>query len=389
VVTEPGGLWAPAPRPAGRPEPIVHEQEPLNQEWPVAWQQGWVTPAERFYDRNHFRFPEVHRGEWTTAVEGHVERPGVWGLASLRRLAATSLWAVLECSGNKRALFQPKPEGDPWLGGAVGNAEWTGVPLRAVLEQAGVKPGARWVRFTGADAGRFQETGRWVHFERALPLAVAMDPQVLLAWQMNGQPLPFRHGGPLRLVVPGWYGMASVKWLIRIEVRQEPFTGPFQVRDYVYLPEPGAYDRAVPVTIGKVNSIITHPAGGSSQRPGRLVVRGFAWGGAAPVERVEVSLDQGGHWVQAQLAEPVSRYSWRAWSHTLQSIRPGSYAVAVRATDQAGNLQPTEAPWNAKGYGNNSVSVTQVTVSLRPTSRLALRPLPAPGPVPPMPGPLP
>lgn len=303
------------------------------------------------------------------SLDGHVERPVHIGMAALKRLPATSQWALLECSGNKRALFTPKPEGDPWLGGAAGNLEWTGVPLRTVLEQAGIRPGASWVRFTGADAGRFQETGQWVHFERALPIAAAMEPHVMLAWGMNGEPLPFEHGGPIRLIVPGWYAMASVKWVTRIEVRREPFRGPFQVRDYVYLPEPGAYDRAEPVTLGKVNSVITYPEEGTVLRPGRLVVRGLAWSGAAPVAQVEVSLDKGETWARADLLEPVARYAWRLWSITLDAVPPGRYSVWVRATDEAGNAQPVQAPWNAKGYGNNNISVMSLTVSLRPSHR--------------------
>ncbi|HYG58032.1 MAG TPA: sulfite oxidase [Symbiobacteriaceae bacterium] len=350
-------------------EPIVHQAEPLNREWPLTERTGWLTPDSRFFDRNHFRFPEVRADAWQIVVEGAVDRPQKVELWELKRQVPTSQWVTLECSGNKRAFFEPPAEGDPWRGGAVGNAQWTGVPLRAVLIRAGVKPGATWVRFSGADAGRFKETGQWVHFERALPLAQALDAGVLLAYEMNGEPLPMAHGGPVRLVVPGWYGMASVKWVSRIEVRTEPFRGPFQVRDYVYLPAPGAYDQAVPVTVGRVSSVITAPADMAEVRPGTLLVTGLAWSGAAPVARVDVSLN-GETWVPATLDEPVARYAWRGWHCSLPDVRPGKYLINARAADELGNVQPFKAPWNAKGYGNNQIAQANISVSMRPTQRL-------------------
>ena len=362
------GRWAPAPGPGGRPEPILHESEPRNAEWPLAYQNGWVTPAARFFERNHFTRPSEKPGRWTLSVEGAVERPQRLELWELKRMAATALVAVLECSGNKRGFFTPPAEGTPWREGAVGNAEWGGVPLRLVLARAGVRPGAAWVRFTGADAGRFKETGQRVHFERALPMPVALDPDTLLVWEMNGEPLPEAHGGPLRLAVPGWYGMAWVKWLTRLEVRTRPFRGPFQVRDYVYLPEPGAYDRAEPVTESRVNSAIAWPADQAVVPPGDLVVRGFAWG-PAPVTRVDVSMDGGRTWTGATLVEPVARHAWRLWHCVIPDVRPGRYRILARAADAAGHLQPAGAPWNAKGYGNNQISFVSITVSVRPPTR--------------------
>lgn len=369
MLGEHGESWPPARGPVGRPEPLVHEAEPVNLEWPLAFQAGWLTPADRFYERNHFRRPEPGVSGWTLEVSGHVARPLSLGLRELQALPATSLFAVLECSGNKRSFFRPPAEGTPWRTGAVGNAQWAGVPLGLVLARAGVKPGAAWVRFAGADAGRHKEAGRWVHFERALPLEAARDPSVLLAFNMNGEPLPHKHGGPLRLVVPGWYGMASVKWLRHIEVRTEPFRGPFQVLDYVYLPAPGAYDRAVPVARVRVNSAIALPAEGARVSPGDLVVRGFAWSGAGPVRTVDVSLDGGVTWLPAQLAEPVARHAWSAWSAIIPAVRPGEYRVMARATDQAGNTQPPEAAWNAKGYGNNQISLSPITITQRPSKQ--------------------
>ncbi|HWI62758.1 MAG TPA: sulfite oxidase [Symbiobacteriaceae bacterium] len=347
--------------------PIVHETAPVNLEWPVSDMDTWMTPVARFFERNHFQHPDPVGAPWTLQLEGLVSSRLRLGLGDLRRLGAVSRWVTLECSGNKRSLFEPPAEGTPWREGAVGNAEWTGVPLRSVLQRAGLTADAAWVRFTGADAGRFKETGRWVHFERALPLELAMNPAVMLAWAMNGEPLPHKHGGPLRLVVPGWYGMASVKWLTSVEVRKEEFRGPFQVRDYVYLPEPGAYDRAVPVTIGRVNSIVTHPANGDKVPPGRLLVRGLAWSGGAPVSQVDVSLDSGRTWQQAALKEPAAEHAWRRWELEIPDAKPGEYRILVRAADAAGNVQPPKGDWNAKGYGNNQMTMLRLTVTPRRT----------------------
>ncbi|MDF2627072.1 MAG: sulfite oxidase-like oxidoreductase [Symbiobacteriaceae bacterium] len=181
---------------------------------------------------------------------------------------------------------------------------------------------------------------------------------------MNGQPLPREHGGPLRLIVPHWYGMASVKWVTRIELLSRPFRGPFQAKEYVYLPAPGAYDRATPVTLQKVDSVITHPAPDQRFKPGRVAVRGVAWGGGSPLARVEVSLDRGATWTEAELAGPKAHAAWRLWQYRTPSLPPGRHEVMVRATNADGEVQPATAPWNAKGYGNNAIPRVQFLVAL-------------------------
>lgn len=353
------------PLPSGEPKPIRHEASPENLEFPMAYLNGWITPASRFFRRNHFAYPEeAAPAGWHIRVRGEVARPLDLTLSQLQAMSRTSRWVTLECSGNKRSWFQPPAEGTPWRDGAVGNAEWGGVLLSDLLRQARPNPRAVEVLFVGADQGEFKETGEHVHFARSLPLAVALAGGALLALTMNGESLPHKHGGPLRLIVPDWYGMASVKWVTRIELLSEPFRGPFQVRDYVYLPAPGAYDRSVPVTLQKVDSVITHPRPGQTFKPGRVPLRGVTWGGSSPLESVEVSLDGGDTWAQAELAGPAQPAAWRLWQYATPSLPPGNYQVLVRATNTGGDVQPAEAPWNAKGYGNNAVPRVRFVVSL-------------------------
>lgn len=356
------GQWLPVRLPSGQEQVIVHEEEPENAEVAISSLAGWMTPVRSFYRRNHFPYPQVDPAAWRLEVSGAVNRPLRLSLDDLRAMEQTSQWATLECSGNKRSFFQPPAEGIQWREGAIGTAEWGGVPLLHLLQMAGVQPGAVEVAFTGADGGSFKETGAHVHYARSLPLCEAVRPDVLLALTMNGEALPEKHGAPLRLVVPGWYAMASVKWLTAIEVRREPFRGPFKVRDYVYLPRPGAYGEAVPVTAQRVNGAISQPVTGARLRPGRLAVRGVAWGGTQPLRRVEVSLDGGRRWAEAAWAGPSGPNTWRLWHYQTPALRPGRYLIAARAIDAEGRTQPSRAPWNAKGYGNNQIVPVAVTV---------------------------
>lgn len=334
------------------PEFIVHEQVPENAEIPLSQQPGWVTPPPLFFRRNHFPYPQVDAATWRLEVTGGLRRPLRLSLGQLRAMAQGREWATIECSGNKRSYFEPPAEGTPWREGAIGNAEWAGVPLRHLLRLAGVRPGALEVAFYGADS-----------FARSLPLAEALRPEVLLAITMNGEGLPAKHGAPVRLVVPDWYAMASVKWLTRIEIRLAPFRGPYQVRDYVYLPRPGAYDQAVPVTRWKVNSAVVRPPDGARVAPGPLLVCGAAWGGTGPLRRVEVSLDGGRRWAEATWLGPAVPHTWRLWQWMTPPLGPGHYRIASRAVDGSGEIQPARAPWNAKGYGNNAIHPVTVTVA--------------------------
>jgi DMSO/TMAO reductase YedYZ molybdopterin-dependent catalytic subunit len=354
----------PVSLPPGQPKPIFHEVSPENLEYPTVSMNGWMTPTSRFFRRNHFAYPTIDAQAWRLTVDGEVAAGRTLRLADLQAMPQTSAWMTLVCSGNKRSLFEPPAEGTPWRSGAAGNAEWGGVLLRDLLRLTGPSPEAVEVLFTGADRGTFKETGEEVHFARSLPLAAALDGGALLALTMNGEPLPPEHGGPCRLVVPRWYGMASVKWLTRIGLLSRPFRGPFQARDYVYLPAPGAYDRATPVTLQKVDSVITQPAPDRRFKPGQVTLRGVAWGGGSPLAAVEVSLDGGATWAEAELAGPGAPAAWRLWQFVTPSLPPGSHQAMVRATNADGDVQPPAAPWNAKGYGNNAMPRVRFVVAL-------------------------
>ena len=261
---------------------------------------------------------------------------------------------TLECAGNGRARLSPRPISQPWLLEAVGTAEWTGIPLRTLLEEAGPSSSAVEVRFRGLDRG--VEGGETQSYERSLPLGDIGD-EVLLAWAMNGAPLPPQHGFPLRLVVPGWYGMTSVKWLDAITLADEPFEGYQQSHSYRLRQDPD--EPGEPVTRMVPRSLMIPPGVpdfATRERivePGPQVVRGRAWSGMGAVASVEVSVDGGASWSAARLGPaPSSPYAWRAWEWDWDAVA-GEYEVCCRATDEAGNTQPLEAPWNLGGYANN------------------------------------
>ena len=302
----------------------VLSQEPFNAEAGEGAFAQFLTPAEQRFVRNHFEVPLLGAGH-AVEIGGAVVRPRRLSLAELRAMARLSLTVVTECAGNGRASFEPKVEGEPWQNRAVSAAQWTGVPLSAVLQ---LKDAAVEVVFTGADGGEYR---------RSLPREAAMDPATLLAWEMNGAPIPPRFGGPLRLIVPGWYGMASVKWLARIEAVEEPFDGRFQTEKYVY----AAGD---PVTRIRVKSMFTEVA------PPRIV--GLAWGGEG-VTQVSVQIE--GRWREARLVGPALPHAWRRFELQWTPPRPGRYALRCRATDARGETQPESPRWNRLGYGANGV----------------------------------
>ena len=324
-----------------------------------------LTPAGLHYLLIHYDIPVVDSAGWQLSVDGCVGHELSVSLDDLRARPAVTHAVTLECAGNGRAQLSPRPLSQPWLLEAVGTAEWTGIPLRGLLEEAGVTEDASEVVFRAMDRGI--EGDEEQQFERSLPLAHAFRDEVLLAYAMNGHPLPPQHGYPLRLVVPGWYGMASVKWLERITVLDRPFTGYQQARGYRLRQSPD--EQGEPVEQILPRSLMVPPGipdfatRARKAEPGHHTVRGRAWSGFGPVERVEVSSDGGASWSDARLGERASRWAWCAWEWDWDAGEPGVHELCCRATDSAGNVQPDEAPWNLGGYANNEVHRVSVVVA--------------------------
>jgi DMSO/TMAO reductase YedYZ molybdopterin-dependent catalytic subunit len=323
-----------------------------------------LTPVGLHYLLIHYDVPVVDPADWRLDLQGHVARPQALSLDELRARPATTTAVTMECAGNGRAAIAPRLLSQPWLLEAVGTAEWTGVPLRDLLDGAGPLDGAVEVLFTGLDRGI--EGGVEQQYERSLTLEDARRDDVLLAYAVNGRPLPPQHGFPLRLVVPGWYGMTSVKWLSSITVLAEPFTGYQQTTGYRL--RSSIDDPGTPVTRMMPRSLMVPPGIPDflTRRrflsPGPCVLEGRAWSGWAPIERVEVSADDGTTWTDADLDDPVGPAAWRRWALGWEAA-PGEHTLCCRATDAAGQIQPLEPPWNPGGYANNAVHRVPVTVA--------------------------
>ncbi len=322
-----------------------------------------VTPAGMHYLLIHFDVPYVPQPEtWMLSIGGLVERSVTLSLADIKARPQVTSRVTLECAGNGRALHAPRWPSQPWHHEAVGTAEWTGTPLRPILEQAGLRANARDVVFYGADRGF--DGGVEHNYGRSLTPELALGDDVLLVTTMNGQPLLPQHGAPLRLLVPGWYGMASVKWLNRIEVIDHAFQGYQQVRTYVF--KTTADDPGVPVTTLRVKSLLVPPGMPDWYTRRRLVERGpvtltgRAWSGAGvPIVKVEVGVN--GAFVDATLASPSAKYAWRGWHFDWNAI-PGEHELSCRATDGNGEVQPLSAQPDRGGFGNNALHRVKVTV---------------------------
>jgi DMSO/TMAO reductase YedYZ molybdopterin-dependent catalytic subunit len=334
---------------------IVHDEKPLNCETPPAMLGTAVTPTVSFYRRSHFALPRLDPASWRLEVGGLVDRPLSLCLNELMQLPEQTMVVTLECAGNDRARMQPPVTGVRWGPGAVSTAEWTGARLEDVLGRAGIRAGAQEVIFGGADQGTVDGSPCRVGFERSLPVADALQSGALLAYAMNGRPLPVRHGYPVRLVVPGWYAMASVKWLTDIRVAQEAFRGFFQTERYVY-------DRnGEPVRLQRVRALITRPGTDQELARGAVMVRGVAWSGAAPIARVDVSV-AGGAWQKARLTGTPEPNEWQRWEYLASGLGPGEMTIRARASDLAGQVQPDQPEWNSFGYGANFVHEVQVVI---------------------------
>jgi DMSO/TMAO reductase YedYZ molybdopterin-dependent catalytic subunit len=321
-----------------------------------------LTPTGLHYLLIHWDIPHLDPATWRLRVGGRVARPLELTLDEIRGRPATTLPVTLECAGNGRARLQPRPLSVPWLTEAIGTAEWTGMPLAPLLEEVGLAPDVRELVFTGADGGIQGDVDQV--YQRSLTAAEALRPEVLLAYEMNGRPLEPQHGLPLRLLVPGWYGMTSVKWLTAIDAVEEPFEGYQQKVAYRY--QLDADEAGTPVTQIRVRALMIPPGVPDFfertrfASAGRIRLEGRAWSGQGRVERVEVGVD--GAWADAMLGQPLGAFAWRGWSYEWEAT-PGQHELSCRATDAAGNEQPLEQPWNVQGMGNNLVQ--QVTVTVR------------------------
>jgi DMSO/TMAO reductase YedYZ molybdopterin-dependent catalytic subunit len=338
---------------------------PFNAEAPPEALAAEITPTEMHYVRSNFAVP-AHDG--TLEVGGAVENPTTLTLDDLRAMPAYERAVTLECAGNGRLQTRPLPIGEPWGDYAVSTASWTGALLHDVLEQVQPASSGVEVRFQGADHGAYHlkpvlaETDKDdLTFVRALPLAEAADPaaEILIAYAMNGEPLGLDHGAPFRLIVPHWYAVASVKWLTRIDVLTEPYSGEFQTGHYMYEWPDRPHEA---VRLMRVRARITGPAEGATISRGTHTVRGKAWSGTGPVTRVEVSLTGEGDWQPARLQPPTGPYHWQDWSFDWEAHEVGRHTLRARATDAAGHTQPEVPPWNRLGYGNNAVEVIYIDV---------------------------
>jgi DMSO/TMAO reductase YedYZ molybdopterin-dependent catalytic subunit len=339
---------------------VVVNTRPPNAESPAAALVHAVTPGAAVYLRTNFGVPEAAAVGAHLEIAGAVARPRRLPWDALRALPQRTVTATMECAGNDRVALRPLPEGEPWQGGAVSTVAWTGVPLADLLADAGVAADAVEVLATGADAGRRADADgdAPVAFARSLPRAEALAPDTLVALAMNGEPLPPAHGAPARLVVPGWYGMASVKWLVRLEVLTRPYDGYFQRRRYVYDDAAGVR----PVTRMRVKSAIVAPADGARVGRGLVTVWGWAWSGDGPVTEVAVAAAGGGAWTPARLAPTGSPHAWTRWEAELRLDAPGRHVLRSRARDASGAVQPEVPPWNRLGYGNNAVRPVVIDV---------------------------
>ena len=318
-----------------------------------------VTPIGLHYLLTHYDVPDVAPDGWRLAIGG-LEL----SLDDLRARSVAEHTVTMECAGNGRARLEPRPVSQPWLLEAVGTARWRGTPLAPLLAEAGIPDGTVEVLFTGLDRGI--EGGDEQAFQRALPLDEAMRDEVLLAYEMNGGPLPPQHGFPLRLVVPGWYGMTNVKWLSRIEFLAEPFSGyqqswSYRVRqseDEVGEPLQRMQPRSLLVPPG-IPEFMTRDR---TVAAGEVLLEGRAWSGLAPVASVEVSDDGASTWSAATLEPAGEPWAWRGFAYRWEA-KPGEHVLCSRARDEAGNEQPVEPPWNLGGYANNAVQTVRVTVT--------------------------
>jgi DMSO/TMAO reductase YedYZ molybdopterin-dependent catalytic subunit len=325
---------------------IVRGESPLNLEMPFETLEGFLTPTEAFYVRTHFPIPSIDRNAWWLRVEGEVENPFAINYEQLLELESITIPVTLECAGNSRRFLEPKVKGVQWGLGAVGTAKWTGTPLSVLLERAGMKTNAREVILEGTDGGALEEPkcppGQ-LRFARSIPLEKARA-DVLLAYKMNGRDLPPEHGFPVRAIVPGWYAMASIKWLQRIIITDQPFTGYYQTIDYAYWKRRAEVAELTPLTEMQIKAEIAKPTEGETVPANSSVrVHGAAWTSDSQITKVELSTDGGSTWNETNLLGEPKPNAWRLWEFNWQTpAAPGNQTLMARATDSLGHTQPLQ-----------------------------------------------
>jgi DMSO/TMAO reductase YedYZ molybdopterin-dependent catalytic subunit len=348
------------------PDLIVREQDPLNLEMPFSSLDGIITPNESFYVRCHFPIPEIRPEDWKLNIEGEVANPFEIGYDELRKMESQTITATLECAGNNRLFLEPKVKGVQWDLGAVGNASWKGVPLSAVLERAKPKRGAIEAILDGGDEGTVDKSptpaGK-ISYCRSVPLAKAMS-DVLLAYEMNGEPLTASHGFPLRAIVPGWYAMASVKWLRRIIVTDKPFNGFYQSLDYTFWDRSGVLPTLAPITDLQTKAEIARPEKGETIPANSTYrIHGAAWSGTGEITRVELSFDSGNSWSDAKLLGDSVKNSWRLWEYEWQTpVEVRRHVLMARATDSSRVTQTNERSSDRGTYMINHLLPIEVQV---------------------------
>lgn len=350
----------PQVQPTQSPKNLVPiEHEPMIGETPQSELDNWLTPIPSFYVRNHFEMPEICGSEWKLHIDGLVSKESNLSFEHLRALPSITMPVTIECAGNNRSDLVPPAPGNQFQNGAVSTANWTGTSLHHVLTSCGISDGATEVLFEGYDSGVPEPGAQVMPYLRSLPLNVAMHPDTLLVYEMNSQILPREHGFPVRLLVSGWYGMASVKWLKRITVLDRSYEGFFQTDRYIIEDDEG---REVPLGYMGIKSVISSPEVGDSVHMEKVQVNGTAWSGGKRIVAVEVSTDGGNTWRPADLDARCEGYAWRQWCYSWTPDAPGGYTLMSRAVDEAGNVQPMKTRWNRLGYMINGVRPVSVQV---------------------------
>ncbi len=367
------GVLARAVHAADLSKMTVRSPRPEDLEMPLDGFHEWITPADRFFVRCHTYLPApAHLSDWTLKLDGVVNQPLTLTMDDLKKLPRVEMVAVLECAGNGRSFYQPHVAGTQWEFGSVGNGRWAGVRFRDVLAKAGLKDSAKEILLDGADT----PLGTMPKFQRTITVKKALDPDTLLVYEMNGAPLPAEHGFPLRLMAPGWAGDSWVKWLRHVEVLDHEFDGFWMKTAYRHPPnhvEPGAsVDPAamVPVSDLNVKSVIATPSAWT--KPGTVRISGTAWSNSSPLTRVDVSVDGGQTWKQAQLGKDHSQYAWRLWELDWKAPQ-GKHTLIARATNAAGQSQPLNEEWNPSGYLWNVAQKMDVEVADQPIPRPGLQ----------------